>query len=236
MADVSGNVRALQRDLSAIFGERLQSLIVYANEFRRSNAPVQTLAVVHGLTADDLSACAERLDDWHDSGLGTPLVLAAREFDRSLDAFPFEFGAILADHVVVAGEDPFDGLSVDPADLRRASERRARSHLLHLREGFLETRGRGDLLADLLARSAAPLEALVRSVARLQGASTVDAEGAARHVESSTHLTPGSLADVVKLSNGKTPSSEEARRIFPPYLDAIEALTNSIDRWGAARR
>ena len=89
---------------------------------------------------------------WHDAGLATPLLLAAHEFGRSLDAFPLEFGAILADHVVVAGSDPFDGLRVDAADLRRACEVQARSHLLHLREGYLETRGRGDALADLIVR------------------------------------------------------------------------------------
>ena len=66
----------------------------------------------------------------------TPLLLAAHEFGRSLDAFPFEFGAILADHVVVSGSDPFDGPPRRPADLRRACEVQARSHLLHLREGF----------------------------------------------------------------------------------------------------
>ena len=66
----------------------------------------------------------------------TPLLLAANELERSLDAFPREFGAILADHLVVAGSNPFDGLRVDPADVRRACEVQTRSHLLHLREGF----------------------------------------------------------------------------------------------------
>ena len=61
-----------------------------------------------------------KLGAWHDAGLATPLLIAADEFARSLDAFPFEFGAILWDHVVVAGSNPFDGLSVKPADLRRA--------------------------------------------------------------------------------------------------------------------
>ena len=111
---------------------------------------------------------------WHDLGLATPLVLGAHEFSGSLEAFPFEFGAILADHAVVSGENPFDGLRIGPADLRHACEIQARSHLLHLREGYLETRGRGDALANLIARSAPPFAALVKSIARLQGLPSLD--------------------------------------------------------------
>src|SRR6185436_9820711 len=120
---------------------------------------------------------------WQDAGLNTPLLVAEEEFGRSLDAFPFEFGGILADHVLVSGVDPFQGLRVDPADLRRACEVQARSHLLHLREGYLETQGRSDAIAELLSRSAAPLAALVKSVARLQDRTSNAATAPARAVE-----------------------------------------------------
>ena len=53
---------------------------------------------------------------------------------------------------------------MDVADVRRACEVQARSHLLHLREGFLETRGRSDALADLIVQSAAAFAALVGSI------------------------------------------------------------------------
>src|SRR5207253_6685789 len=147
MADVSDRVSTLERDLREIFGARLQSLVAYglrsststhdhADGAAHASAPVaRTMAVVETLTAEDLEACADRAARWHDAGLATPLLLAADEFGRSLDVFPLEFGAILADHVVVAGKNPFDGLTVDPADVRRATEVQARSHLLHLREG-----------------------------------------------------------------------------------------------------
>src|SRR5439155_11543442 len=105
-------------------------------------------------------ACAKAAAKWHDAGLATPLLLTAGEFERSLDAFPLEFGAIIADHRVVAGRDPFQGLASDPTDLRRACEVQARSHLLHLRHGFVETNGSGDAVAVLIVQSAAPFAAL----------------------------------------------------------------------------
>src|SRR5204862_1473469 len=114
------------------------------------NAPIHTLAVVESLTSDDLRACSGRVKGWHDAGLATPLVLAGHEFDRSLDVFPLEFGAILADHTIVSGANPFQQLTVDAADFRRAVEVQARSHLVHLREGYIETGRRGDALAGLI--------------------------------------------------------------------------------------
>ena len=224
-------VQALERDLREIFGPRLQSLVAYRAASGSDN--VSTLAVVDALTADDLRACAGRVAAWHDAGLTTPLLLGAQEFGRSLDAFPLEFGAILADHVVTSGRNPFEGLSVDPAYVRQACEIQARSHLLHLREAYVETRGRGNALADLIVRSAAPFVALMTSVARLQGGAGLDTSAAAAAMTRELGLPEGSLAEIMKLSAGGPLPSDTARRIFPAYLDAAERLTNYIDRWSA---
>ena len=110
----------------------------------------------------------------------------------------------------------------------------ARSHLLHLREGFLETRGRGDALAELLVRSSAPLAALLASVARLQSRSASPPERAARDLERELDLPTDSLAPIVMLATTRTLSSDQARRFFPAYLRGVERLTSYIDRWAAA--
>jgi hypothetical protein len=93
----------------------------------------------------------------------------------------------------------------------------ARSHLLHLREGFIETGGRGDAIADLILRSAAPLAALIASANRL-------------HETTSDPV----LTRVAGLGAAGTLPSDEARRLFPAYLEAVEALTRQIDSWSAA--
>jgi hypothetical protein len=224
-------VRTLERDLRNLFGARLQSLVVYRAADSEHNPELPSLAVLDDLTADDLRACASRIADWRDHGLATPLFLRAEEFGRSLDAFPFEFGAILADHAVVAGSDPFAGLRVDPAHLRHACEVQVRSHLLHLREGYVETGGRSDALADLVTQSVAPLTALLRSIARLLGHAADSGAEAARHVEQAAGLAGGSLEAIVSISAARAVSGEEARRLFVPYLESIEKLARFVDRW-----
>lgn len=252
MSRIPDLAHALERELRGIFGTRLQSLVVYGLKSATGSAAadltarahtvahhhdtddsalVDTLAVVESLSADDLRACTARVASWHASGLATPLLVSVHEFARSLDAFPFEFGAILSDHIVVSGRNPFEGLKVDPTDLRRACEVQVRGHLLHLREGYLETRGRGDALAVLIVHSAPAFAALVTSVARLDGVADATPRAAARHVERATGAEAGSATEIVGLIGVSEISSAEAERLFLPYLDVTERLVKYVDAW-----
>ncbi len=206
----AGDVRVLERDLRNIFGTRLQSIATYGGG-------AHALVVVESLTVSDLRACADRVAAWHDAHLATPLILAAHEFELSLDAFPLEFGAILASHTVVAGKPPFGGLTVDPADVRRAIEVQARSQLIHLREGFVETRGNANAVSLLILDSAPAFKALVESVGRLDA--TFD---------------PGPIAkQIASLVGAHDLASTDAERLFPDYLHTVERLVQHVDRWTA---
>lgn len=243
------SVRALERDLREIFGGRLQSVVTYGA--RGAHGPADThdrgaghqhrpdlvhaMAIADTLTADDLRACARRAEAWHDAGLATPLLLAAHEFEDSLDAFPLEFGAIVADHTVVSGRNPFESATVDAADLRRACEVQARSHLLHLRQGYVEARDNPDALAVLIVDSSAAFAALLHSVARLQGVAAHDAAAVGRHVERTLNATDTSVSEVMGLVGVTEISSANAIRIFPGYLDAVERLVKLVDGWSGSR-
>ena len=247
MTQLPESVAALERDLRDIFGRRLQSFVAYGvraashvqgragghGQSEHEASLTHTMAVVDKLGADDLRACSGKMAAWHDAGLATPLLLAAHEFADSLGAFPLEFGAILADHVLVSGSDPFEGLQVSPADLRRACEVQARSHLLHLRQGFLETRGQPSGLAVLIVQSAAPFAGLLKSIAHMQGFASHDTGAVGRHTERTLELPGGIVTDVTRLAGVREISSTEAHRIFPTYLDAAERLVKFVDDWSA---
>jgi hypothetical protein len=239
-------VQRLEGDLRRICGARLQSIVIYGHHDRAphhdrdahhggggGHDAIRTLVVIDGLGLADLRACAALTPSWHEIGLATPLVVATHEFERSLDAFPLEFDAILATYTPVAGVDPFASLVVDAADIRRACEVQARSHLLHLREGCLETGGRADALSMLIVDSAPAFAALMTSLARLERASHDDLPAAARHAERILGAVPDAIGRIVALVGVREIPSAQAELLFPAYLDAAEKLVAYVDKWHA---
>src|SRR5258706_703762 len=125
--------------LRTVFGNRLRSVVAYGPHVDDNrDGAFSCLALVTSVTVADLEACAARTHGWQREGIATPLLLPEEEFRRSLDAFPLEYAEILRAHDVLFGESPFEGLTIEHADLRRACETQIKSHLVHLREGFIE--------------------------------------------------------------------------------------------------
>jgi hypothetical protein len=211
-------LRPLAADLERIFGPRLQSLVLYGDTNGQEDG-LHTLALVDRLTFRDLAACAPLVNGWRQAGLAVPLLLGRDEFVRTLDVFPIEWGDILAHHVVILGDDPFAGLRVDDGDLRRACETQAKSHLIHLREGFLETAGHPDAVSDLIAQSAPALRALVVRVEQLS-------PGCAERAGFTRALLD-------EIAAAGTSAIAEPSALLARYLDAAERLWQEVDGWAA---
>jgi hypothetical protein len=236
-------VDGLLADLRGVFGGRLVSLAVYEAHGALGEAPaggdddvrhdghVHAFAVVDVIGHADLARLAAFARDWDRRGLTVPLVLGAGELRESLDAFPLEFAQMIARHVTVAGDDPFAGLAVDDADLRRACETQARSHLLHLRQGFIQADNDPGALARLVAASAAPLRALLVSIARLHGVGARTPDALLRFAEERLHLPAESLRPVVSHGHGQRLDSLDAGAFFPGYLQAVEHLVTQVNQW-----
>jgi hypothetical protein len=227
----------LVRNLRDIFGSRLRGLIAYGEAAPgavRRAAPLHTLAHVDSLTLDDLRRCAAMADRWTARRLATPLFAVGDEFARSLDTFPLEYGAILADYRPIFGRNPFDGLRVRDEDVRRACEIQAKSLLLHLREGYVESGGRDTEVAALIAASAAPFRTLLEHVARLEGQNPADTDALVRFAES-LRLSPDAVRPLLAIVDLDDLGPIEAERLFPIYLEAADHLARFLDTWTGGR-
>jgi hypothetical protein len=205
---------ALASDLARVFGARLKSVVGYGRPDREG---AHALALVDRVTFGDLAALAPLATEWRRAGLAVPLILGREEFVRSLDVFPLEYGSIIADHVVISGASPFDGCEVSTADLRRACELQVKSHLIHLREGFLERAGNQQAIARLVAGSAPAFRTLLANLNRLDP--SVDeragiSDAFVREIETAADNT---IAD---------PSPLVER-----YINAVERLWRIVDGW-----
>ena len=222
----------LVADLKAIFATRLQAVVLYGPHAvgPKSGHPVHTLVVVRDLGLGDLEAAARRMGAWRQAGLAVPLLMAADEFASSMDAFPVEIGVILGGYRVLYGVDPFEGVEVDPSDLRRACEVEARGHLLHLREGFIEAGGRPDSVARLVEASAPALRTLLVTLARLDGAPEQTPSAFAASLLGPHHGR--TIAGVLSTIDGPLTVIDPARG-FDEYLAAASALVTYVDGWAS---
>lgn len=227
----SAAVRPVVDDLRRIFGSRLDTVVVYG---WRQHGAVPSLALVQSLTIDDLQACASHSAGWRRAGAATPLLLTRTDFERSLDAFPIEYGEIIHSHEVVVGADPFAGLTIARADLRRACEVQVKSHLLHLREDYLESGGKQRDIDALVRESAPGFAALLRQLARLDNVpaeANPDLVGfATRRVGLEAHVA----GDLLALADSDGTDAVDAAKLFPAYLAAMERLAGFVDGWREA--
>ena len=225
-----GPVAAALLDLQHIFGERLQAVVAFG---RPDASPQPCLALVRSITAADLDECAARVASWHRAGCATPLLLTRDEFVSSLDAFPIEYGEIIDSHRLVYGVDPFIGLTIDTEDLRRECETLVKSHLLHLRENYIECRGRQSDVGALVAEAAPAFALILRRLARLDAAPAETNADLSAYAARRPGLDARVVGDVLALA-GNHSDGVDAIRIYPGYLAAVEQLRRFIDSWRAA--
>ena len=222
----------LVADLRRIFADRLRSLVAYGPRIEgEGEAPLTCLALVGSLAMGDLEACARMARQWRRQALAVPLILPDQEFRRSLDAFPLEYTEILRAHEGVFGADPFEGASISQEDLRRACEAQVKSHLVHLREGFIETGARPQAISDLVNRSAPAFGGLLRHVARLKGSPSATRAGATREGARAAGLSEGVVTDILEIERQPSIPTTDAARLFPQYLAAVEQLARAVDGW-----
>lgn len=226
-----GSLAVLLQDLQNIFGERLQAFVAYG---KPGAAPEPGLAIVRAITTDDLDRCATRAAGWHRAGCATPLLLTRDEFAGSLDAFPIEYGEILDTYRVLFGADPLAGLTISADDLRRACEVQVKSHLVHLRENYIECRGRQADVAALVGVAAPAFALLLRRLARLDGFKADTHADLGAYATARPGLDARTVGAVLALADDHQAAGVDAMRLYPSYLAAVDQLWRFIDGWQPA--
>jgi len=224
-------LEGLAADLDRVFGKRLRTVAAYGLE-TPSAAPrlLHSLALVDRLSFDDLARCVPLATGWRRRSLAVPLILELEEFLRTLDVFPLEYGDIIAHHVLISGSNPFAGARVAQADVRRACELAAKSHLIHLREAFLETAGDSNAISRLIAASAPAFVALLRNIARLSDDHESDVAATA---ERQIGISADIVREVISAAAGTRSGIADPSALLSRYIAAAERVWEYVDTWRA---
>jgi hypothetical protein len=219
---------ALAADLRQVFGNRLLSLSAYGLT-GDADEEIHSIALVDRLSFEDLASCVPLARGWDTRGLAVPLILERDEFVRTLDVFPLEYGEIIENHVAIYGDDPFEGLQVADADRRRACELQAKSHLIHLREGFLEARGEPRAVSALIAASAEGYRRLLLNLLALAAPSGKPGRDLAADAE--RHLGVSAMLTHDVLTARKSSTIADPTALMARYVSAVEGLWEFVDAW-----
>jgi hypothetical protein len=229
----------LVSQLTKAFGAELRAVVLYgsaaAGEHIAKRSDYNVLVLVDRLDLDLLHREAAIARAWTESGNPPPLTLTVREWRTSSDIFPMEYADILERHRVLHGEPPFDGIVVQPRDLRLQLEHEAMGKLLQLRRGILASGGDRKRLVELLAASLSTFMVIFRAVSRLSGETpSTDYEALTRQVATRTGLKPDPFARVVRHVRGteKLPE-QDVIEVLAGYLAGAEQLVHYIDRLDA---
>ena len=227
----------LLADLDRVLGTRLQSVVAYGfgdpHDGAEADDELRTMAVVEAIGADDLHRLARLARGWKARGLAVPLLLTRDELARTLDVFPLEYGSIIARHVPLRGANTFAGLAVADADRRRGCERAAKSHLIHLREGAIETEGDPVRVSRMIAASAPAFRSLLRHIVGLERGDAWPRGGMDDHAlaDAAEAIVGAPSALIAEVLAAQRSSIADPSPLLARYVAASERIWRFVDGW-----
>ncbi len=215
MAHISVNDFA--RQIGAALGDRLVSLLLYGSAARDTGsdpARVNTLLIVDTVDVDLLARLSTPVRQWMRAQHPPPLVLTEREWRDSTDAFPIEYEDMRAHHRVLAGRDPWPGISVQRGDVRRQLEQELMGKLIHLRQAYAAEWERPKRLAELVRGTWAGFLTMLRAVVRLAGrAAPASSEALVREAAALIGFSADGLTEPAAYLDAVTRTAEYVNRM-----------------------
>ena len=227
------------RRVESALGENLVSLLLFGSAARGTHvegrSDVNLLLIVKDASVTALHAATPAVAEWVKGGQPAPLIFADAEWRASTDVFPIEIEDMREAHRVVAGRDPFDGLTTRRSDLRTELEHEVRGKVLRLRTEYAAAAADGKALGRLLVHSAGTFFVLFRAFLRLTGGVPPAGHDAlVRETSAAANLDPTVFDWVLAALDGRNPPALAAYDpIAGRYVDAMEKLADYIDRMQA---
>jgi hypothetical protein len=163
--------------------------------------------------------------------IAAPLVMTPEYIDQSLDAFPIEFLDFKRLHKTVYGHDLLKDLQITTPNLRLQCEREIKTKLIGLRQEYLSSLGKKNLIAAVLVRSFTGSMALFRAILTLLGKEPpVPRAEVITMLGSSTGIDSEIFEKLLMLKSDRLkPSEQELASFFERYYSALEATGKIID-------
>jgi hypothetical protein len=229
-------VESFAQDVARALGPRLVTLLLYGSAARGAHVPnrsdVNTLLICDAVDEDLFGRLEPALRDWIRAGHPAPLILTDAEWRASADAFPIEYEDMRQHHRVLAGRDPWPGITVNREHARRQLEHELMGKLVRLRQAYAAFRGDRKRLAQVIAGSTAGFLTTLRATLRLAGRTPPAAPDAlVREAGALVGFPPEGLAGLVQYAGaGRTLRLGSVDPLPGAYLAAVTRTAEFVNR------
>lgn len=159
-------------DYKELYGDDLVSIILYGSatgqDYRPGKSDINFMIVLSETGIERLDQAFSIVKKWQKKNVAIPLFLTESYVKTSMDVFPIEYLNFQRNYALVFGKDILKDLSFDPKFIRLQCEREIKGKLLILREGFLETSGKGKALKGLISQSIPAFVAIFEALLNLK--------------------------------------------------------------------
>lgn len=231
-------VEELGKGVAEALGDRLVSLVLYGSAARGGHvagrSDVNTLLICDRADDSLLRALEPALGPWLKAGHPAPLVFTRAEWRDSADVFAVEYEDMRLAHRVLAGGDPWDGLTVRPADVRRQLEHELRGKVVRLRQAYAAFARDPARLSAAFAASVGGVFTMLRAVLRLTGREAPAAPDALVRAAAAAIGFPAAAFDgfLAHAQGGARLRLQERDPRAVAYLAALARTAEFVDRLG----
>jgi hypothetical protein len=223
-------------ELEHIYGEKLQSVVLYGPELRnnrsKKSAGYNVFCILEEPTTTALAKANKVIKKWCKKGNPAPHFFDPTHIETSLDVFPLDFLDIQDAHEVLMGSDPVKGIVVDQKNIRHQCESELKGKLIHLRTFFAANCDKPKLVAKTMVESFSTIMTAFRGTLRLLGETPPSGDDAIiEKLSELIDLNPQVFLDILDIRNGSSllPRKSDALEMFERYLTEIETITNFVD-------
>jgi len=222
--------------VAAGLGGRLVALLLYGSAARGTHIPdrsdVNTLLICDAVDEELFAALEQPVRDWVKAGHVAPLILTQQEWQTSADAFPIEYEDMREAHRVLAGRDPWAGITVQRDHVRRQLEHELVGKLVRLRQAYAALGRDRRALARMIAGGSPGFFTMLRAAVRLTGVSpSGDAAGLGRAAGAAMGWPAERLAPLVAHAVGGRSLRLVAGDPLPAaYLAALARTAEFVNR------
>jgi hypothetical protein len=232
---VAEKIAPMMNDLLAHHAAGIHSIHIVGSaviaDYNEKLSDINSVVVLHQMDLAFIEFLAPLGKKYGKKKIAAPLVMTPLYIEDSLDAFPVEFLDFKLIHKTIYGPDLFAGLQVAPADLRLQCEREIKTKQIHLRQGYISSLGKKDLLAALLVRSFTGSMALFRAIISLLGKEPpIPRQEVIRVFKEATGVDTAVFEQILRLKSGNLKlSDQELHALFTQYYNALEAFGKTVD-------